>query len=222
MAARRMFAKSIVESARFLKMPGTSQNLYFHLCLNADDDGIVEAYSVINIIKASEDDLKVLEAKRFVKVLNADLVTYIIDWLEHNNLRPDRKKDSIYQDLLREILPDVKLLEKKERSDLKKSGLPVDGQWTVRRQSTDGQRTTHGQPTDSLRTTQYSISKDSSGKDRLAEGSTDPVTQETQTPLFSLDGEYLTREEYEGLVHNFPQSVVDRMIKKIIAKPYHG
>lgn len=60
MAERRMFAKSVVESARFLKMPVSSQNLYFHLGMNADDDGIVEGYSVINLIKANEDDLRVL------------------------------------------------------------------------------------------------------------------------------------------------------------------
>lgn len=52
MAARRMFAKSVVESARFLKMPVSSQNLYFHLGMNADDDGIVEAYAVMNLVKA--------------------------------------------------------------------------------------------------------------------------------------------------------------------------
>lgn len=45
MAERRMFSRSVVESARFLKMPVSSQNLYFHLVMNADDDGIVEAYA---------------------------------------------------------------------------------------------------------------------------------------------------------------------------------
>ena len=54
MAERRMFSRSVVESARFLKMPVSSQNLYFHLVMNADDDGIVEAYSVINLIRAIE------------------------------------------------------------------------------------------------------------------------------------------------------------------------
>ncbi len=38
MAERRMFSRSVVESARFLKMPVSSQNLYFHLVMNADDD----------------------------------------------------------------------------------------------------------------------------------------------------------------------------------------
>lgn len=51
-----MVSRKIVESARFLKMPATSQNLYFHLVVNADDDGIVEAYSVLALTKANEDD----------------------------------------------------------------------------------------------------------------------------------------------------------------------
>ncbi len=120
MAERRMFAKAVVESARFLKMPPSSQNLYFHLGLNADDDGIVEAYTIINLIKAHEDDLRVLLGKGFVKILDEDLVTYIKDWRKHNYIRADRKKDSIYQDRLLQIDPSVDLLERKERSDLAK------------------------------------------------------------------------------------------------------
>ena len=92
MAERRMFSKAVVESARFLKMPATSQNLYFHLAINADDDGVVEAYTVINLVKANEDDLRVLLGKGFVKILNDDLVTYIVDWRTHNKIRADRKK----------------------------------------------------------------------------------------------------------------------------------
>lgn len=44
MAEKRMFARKVVESAKFLKMPSSSQNLYFHLGINADDDGIVEGF----------------------------------------------------------------------------------------------------------------------------------------------------------------------------------
>lgn len=90
MAERRMFSRSVVESARFLKMPVSSQNLYFHLVMNADDDGIVEAYSVINLIRANEDDLRVLHARGFVRILNEDLVTYVMDWREQNKIRPNQ------------------------------------------------------------------------------------------------------------------------------------
>ena len=61
-------------------MPSSTQNLYFHLGLHADDDGIVEAFSVLRIVNATEDDLRILVAKRFVIILNEDLITYICDW----------------------------------------------------------------------------------------------------------------------------------------------
>lgn len=114
-----MVSRKIVESARFLKMPATSQNLYFHLVVNADDDGIVEAYSVLALTKANEDDLRVLVSKQFVYMLNEDLVAYIEDWLEMNYFRADRKRDSRYKPLLLQLRPDVKLVEAKERSDTK-------------------------------------------------------------------------------------------------------
>ena len=132
MAERRMLSKKIVESAKFLKMPSTSQNLYFHLIMNADDDGVVEAYSVMNLVKVNEDDLRVLIGKDYVKVLNEDLVTYIIDWQEQNRLRADRKTNSIYTELLLQVCPQVQLLEKKERSDTKKVKKNLDDPWTTK------------------------------------------------------------------------------------------
>ena len=135
MAERRMFSKRVTQSARFLKMPISTQALYFHLGLNADDDGIVEAYIVINSVGATEDDLKVLEAKQFVRVLNDDLVSYILDWNENNKIRADRKVDSIYQPLLVQILPEAEIVQKQIRADIAKRrlalGKPMDGQWTA-------------------------------------------------------------------------------------------
>ena len=68
LASRRMFSKRITNSARFIKMPSSTQSLYFHLGLNADDDGVVEAYAVMNSVGATEADLRVLVAKGFVYV----------------------------------------------------------------------------------------------------------------------------------------------------------
>ena len=56
MAERRMFAKSVVGSGRFLQMPPTSRLLYYDLGMAADDDGIVEAFTVIRTTGAAEDD----------------------------------------------------------------------------------------------------------------------------------------------------------------------
>lgn len=55
------------------------------------------------------------------------LVCYIVDWLQHNTIRDDRKIDSIYQSLLLSVMPEAKLLESKPRSDVKN----LNRVWTV-------------------------------------------------------------------------------------------
>ena len=95
-----MFARSVIGSARFLRMPATSRLLYYDLGMQADDDGVVEAFSVIRATGASEDDLRVLASKGFVRVLNADLVTYITDWKRNNLIKNDRYKPSMYHEML--------------------------------------------------------------------------------------------------------------------------
>ena len=142
MAQRRMFSKRIVESARFLKMPPSTQNLYFHLGLNADDDGVVEGYNVMMQTGATEDDLKLLVAKGFVTVLNDDLVTYINDWRENNRIRADRKVDSIYKNLLVKMIPDIELQPSRRRADTKKK--PGVKQLEEDGRPLDNQRTTNG------------------------------------------------------------------------------
>ena len=103
MAERRMFAKTIIGSARFLRMPPSSRLLYYDLGMYADDDGIVEAFSVMRQTGATEDDLRVLVSKGFVKVLNDDLVSYIMDWNINNTIRKDRYHPSIYKDLVLQL-----------------------------------------------------------------------------------------------------------------------
>lgn len=132
MAQRRMFSNRIIGSARFMKMPVSSQALYFHLNINADDDGVVEAYQILRATGCNEDDLKVLCSKNLVKVLNEDLVSFIMDWREHNLIRADRKIDSLYKDLLLQIVPEADLIEPKPRADTgvvtrQITGRPLDG-----------------------------------------------------------------------------------------------
>lgn len=98
--ARRMFSTKITSSARFLRMSHEAQNLYFQLSMNADDDGVVEAFSVMRLAAVGEDALKELVERKFVRILNDDLVAHILDWDENNKIRSDRKRDSIYKDLL--------------------------------------------------------------------------------------------------------------------------
>lgn len=122
-----MFSLKIINSARFLKMPVDTQVLYFHLGLHADDDGVVEAYPIVKTLGSNEDNLRVLAAKGLVRVLNEDLVTFITDWNEHNLIRADRKVDSLYKELLLQLVPEAELVEPKNRADRpSKMGRPRD------------------------------------------------------------------------------------------------
>ena len=103
MAERRMFSKSIINSARFLRMPPSSRLLYYDLGMQADDDGVVEAFTVMRTTGATEDDLRILCSKGFIVVLNEDLVSFITDWKKNNLIKNDRYHPSIYSDLLVQI-----------------------------------------------------------------------------------------------------------------------
>ena len=100
MAERRMFARAVTGGARFLRMPVTSRLLYYDLGMAADDDGCVEAFAVMRMTGATEDDLKVLVSKGFVRVLNEDLVVYITDWQANNQIRKDRYHEGRYRGLI--------------------------------------------------------------------------------------------------------------------------
>lgn len=95
MAERRMMAKSIIKSDTFLDMPATTQNLYFHMLLDADDDGFINApKSIMRMIGAKDDDMKVLSAKQFVIPFESGVVV-IKDWKIHNYIQNDRYKPSM-------------------------------------------------------------------------------------------------------------------------------
>lgn len=83
MAERKAVSKRVVTSAKFLMMPADVQALYFHLVINADDDGIVEAYAVMMMTRTNEQHIRMLEQKGFIKTLNTDLVSQIVHWKEH-------------------------------------------------------------------------------------------------------------------------------------------
>lgn len=104
-----MFSKSVIGSARFLRMPASSRLLYYDLGMQADDDGIVEAFAVMRTTGATEDDLRVLASREFIRVLNEDLVSYITDWKRNNLIKKDRYQPSAYHSLLVKIENGTKL-----------------------------------------------------------------------------------------------------------------
>lgn len=98
MADRRMFAKTIIDSDAFLDMPLSTQALYFHLSMRADDEGFVNNPKKIQrMVCASDDDLKVLIAKNFIIPFESGIVV-IKHWRIHNYIQNDRFKPTVYAD----------------------------------------------------------------------------------------------------------------------------
>jgi len=93
-----MFAKTIVDSDAFLDMPVSSQNLYFHLAMRADDDGFLNnPKKVQRMVNASDDDLRVLCSKSFIIPFESGVIV-IKHWRMSNYLRADRYKPTVYKE----------------------------------------------------------------------------------------------------------------------------
>lgn len=98
MAERRMFAKTIIDSDTFLDMPLSTQALYFHLSMRADDDGFINNPKKIQrMIGCCDDDLKLLITKHFIIPFESGIVV-IKHWKIHNYIQKDRYKPTIYQE----------------------------------------------------------------------------------------------------------------------------
>ena len=104
MAERRMFAKKIIDSDAFLDMPLSTQSLYFHLSMRADDEGFINNPKRIQrMIGASDDDCKLLIAKGFILVFETGVIV-IKHWKIHNYIQKDRFKPTICLEEKREIV----------------------------------------------------------------------------------------------------------------------
>lgn len=98
MAERRMFSKHIIDSDDFLNMPLSSQVLYFHLTMRADDDGFINnTQKIMRMIGSSPDDFKILLAKSFIISFDSGIIV-IRHWLVHNYIRNDRYKPTTHID----------------------------------------------------------------------------------------------------------------------------
>lgn len=100
---KRMFSNDIVGSDAFLEMPPSTQALYFHLGMRADDDGFVSPKMVMRLVGSSDDELKVLVAKKFVLPFQ-DGVLVIKHWkINNNKIQGDRYKPTLHQEKLKTL-----------------------------------------------------------------------------------------------------------------------
>ena len=103
MAEKRMFSMKICDSDAFLDMPLSSQCLYFHLNMRADDDGFVgNPRRIQKLVGTSEDDLKLLIMKKFLLIFENGVIV-IKHWKMHNTIQNDRRKETSYQDELMQL-----------------------------------------------------------------------------------------------------------------------
>ena len=97
MAERRMFAKTIIDSDAFLEMPLSTQALYFHLSMRADDDGFINnPKKVMRMIGANENEIQILIMKKFIIAFETGIIV-IKHWKIHNYIAKDRYKATVYE-----------------------------------------------------------------------------------------------------------------------------
>lgn len=187
MAEKRMFTQKIIDSDAFLDMPLSTQALYFHLNMRADDDGFINNPKRIQrTIGASDDDLKLLIAKRFVICFENGVIV-IKHWRMHNTLRKDRYNPTQYQE-------QFAMLDVKDNNAYTEK--PVN------------QLATTWQPNGNHLEPQYSIDKYSRDKESIVEDSISESDDSASSPKPSKPvkhkyGEYknvlLTDDELEKL-----------------------
>lgn len=185
MAEKRMFTQKIIDSDAFLDMPLSTQALYFHLNMRADDDGFINNPKRIQrTVGASEDDLKLLIAKRFVICFENGVIV-IKHWRMHNTLRKDRYNPTQYQE-------QYALLDVKDNNAYTEKAVA-----------------TTWQPDGNQLATQYSIDKYSIDKKSIVEDSapesddSEPSPKSSKKPVKHKYGEYknvlLTDDELDKL-----------------------
>lgn len=163
-----MFAKTIIDSDAFLDMPLSTQALYFHLSMRADDDGFVNnPKKLTRMIGCGEDDFKLLIAKRFLLLFESGVVV-IKHWLIHNTIRKDRKTPTNYQNEYKQ------LSEKENKSYTKVDNTNVSERLDVTPQPDDNHLATRWQPDDNQVTAncQHSVVEFSVLKDSVIETTT--------------------------------------------------
>ena len=186
-----MFSKTIVvDSDDFLDMPVSARLLYYDLGMRADDDGFVNPKMVMRMTGASDDDLKVLLAKKYVLGFE-NKVLVIRDWKINNFIRPDRYTPTIYK----EYLDRLKLAENNQYQLV--TGLPDD--------------IPLGDP-DKVRLGKVRLGKDSS-EDDVVSNETAPINK---TELFFSSEDEQERIIKELIVKGFEEKFLRREIRKFL------
>ena len=192
MADRRMMSKTVIDDDNFLEMPTTAQCLYFHLLLRADDDGFVKApKSIMRIIGAKEDDMRVLCAKQYVISFESGVIV-IRHWKIHNLIKSDRYKPSQAEERKQLFINDDKtysLMEPKWNQD----GTKVEPQVSIGK---------------------VSIGKDSVG-DTICADDDSTNKKPPKNKYGELENVLLTEKEHEKLVEKYGEDRTNDLIERL-------
>lgn len=172
MAERRCFTKKITESDAFLDMPVSTQCLYFHLNMNADDDGFVNnPRKLQRMVGCTDDDLKLLIAKNFLLVFDTGVIV-IKHWRMHNTLRNDRYHPTDYKEEYERlgIKENGSYTFKKEAGNQLATDLqPTCNQLATNLQPSGNQLATNWQPNGNHLETEHNITKHNITKHKYGE-----------------------------------------------------
>lgn len=210
MAERRMFTKKIVDSDAFLDMPLSTQALYFHLNMRADDDGFVNNPKKIQrMIGASEDDLKLLIAKRFILCFENGVIV-IKHWRMHNLLRKDRYNPTQYQKQMNLLMikDNGSYTENQEFIDASKPEKIAGNHMATNRQPTGNHMATQ------VSIGKYSIGKESIGKEILM--SEPEQVQFIQLPLNTGDLYPIYENEVSEWKNIYPNVDVEQQLRNML------
>lgn len=198
MAERRMFTQKITESDAFIEMPMSSQALYFHLCMNADDDGFVKnPKSIQRLVGCNDDDIKLLIAKRFILPFNSGVIV-IKHWRMHNLLRKDRYKETEYleeKSMLYLKENGAYTFDKTQGKEVPRIGVEIDANLL------GNQMTTNGLPNGNQLAPQDSIGKDSK---ELVKSS-----KELEDNKENIVSKYVSKENNAGVCIQSYEEVMD-------------
>ena len=128
MAQKRMFSKTIIDSDSFLDMPHSTQLLYFHLSMRADDDGFINnCKNIMRMIGCKDDDLKILIAKNFIIPFESGVIV-IKHWRIHNYIQSDRYTETKYKEEKATLFLDENKAYTLDKSDCIQSVYSLDTQ----------------------------------------------------------------------------------------------
>ena len=116
-----MFSKDITGSDAFLEMPASSQALYFHLGMEADDDGFIgNPKKVMRVLGVNDDDLKILLSKRFLLLFKSGVIV-----VKHHRINNKWDKYNCRRTVYMDEFSQLNIKENRAYTLDKTQGIPV-------------------------------------------------------------------------------------------------